>query len=150
MFARERTAQGQGGGKQLADGSFHSVPFVLVPLVEQDIGVQVAIAGVPKDDDGQVVLQRDALDAPDHLGDGSTRHDNVFAQLVGTDPSQRGADGPPGPPQVLAFRIVRGDLYVLGASLAAHVGDGLDVARCRLWIAVCLDDEHGLRRAVQT
>ena len=50
----EGAAQGQGLVEDGVDGRFHPVPFLLVALVGEDGGMEVAVPGVAEGADGQV------------------------------------------------------------------------------------------------
>ncbi len=106
--------------------------------------MQVAIASVAKDDDGQVVFFGNLLEARHHLWNGATGHSDVFSQLVGSFLTQRWGNRPPRLPQLIALGCCSCHFDLTGTSLAADVGHDLDVALGVGLVAVGLDDQDGL------
>jgi hypothetical protein len=83
MLARQGPTQSQRHAKDIGGGAFHLFHLRRVALVEQNVGVQVAVASVAKDGNGDAPLARDLFDGCYCLRNGAARDRNVLAQLVG-------------------------------------------------------------------
>ena len=83
VLARKRPTQLQGCGEDLANHLLDLCPLVRLALVKQDVGMQVAIPGVPENHHRQAVFGADDAQPLDHVWDGAARHGDIFAQLVG-------------------------------------------------------------------
>src|SRR3546814_8875950 len=82
VLARQRAAERERQREQPWQRGLRAHGLRGVVRVEQDVGVQVAVAGVAEGDDRQVELARQRLDARDQRGKARHRHHHVLVDLA--------------------------------------------------------------------
>src|SRR5262249_57450926 len=93
-----------GIGEYWLDGSFDGRP--LSCSVEQNVGVEVAVAGVAVGGDRQPQLLADLLEVLDRLGNARARHRDVLGDLVRPEAAQGIRKLAPDRPEVGALLFI--------------------------------------------
>jgi len=92
MLARQRAAELHDRSKASPRRPLDLVQHIAIPQVEQDVGMQVAIASVKDIGDRQLIMLADFPDRRKHLRQLGSRYDTVVQVIIGPDPPE-GSDG---------------------------------------------------------
>src|SRR5713101_6810046 len=136
----DRAAQPDGGLDHLVDGGL--APSALVGAAEEQVHVQVAVAGVAVGGGGEPVLLADAADGADHLQQLTAGHGDVLADLERPDVGQRDPRHAPRFPQLAALRLVLGREHLQGPMRGAQLARPRQLLGRALPVAVVLDQER--------
>ena len=107
-----------------------------IAAVAEQRRVQVAVADVAVDDDGDVVGSADLVQPGDHLRDAAARHGDVFAELVARQPGDGRADAASRLPQRLRGFGRSRLLHIACAGTAQDIGHDGDLALHEVGVAV--------------
>ena len=148
MLPGDAAADGDAGPQDVFARGDHLVQFSWSPHVEEDVGVQVAIAGVKHVGDAQMVSGADGRNLPHDLRQPATRHHTVLHVVVGGQRPQRAERALAPFPQPEPLRVVLGHAHLaramvhadlvhlagtalgeLAHSLQLHQQDGIGIAR---------------------
>src|SRR5205085_1113120 len=111
VLAGEGAAQTYGCIKYLRGGAIYSIDFLRVVAIEEDIGVQIAVADMAIHRDLQPILCGDLTDCPQGVGNRAARHRDILAKLGGPDARHGGRDGTAGCPEAITLGGISGDAY---------------------------------------
>ena len=148
VLAGDRAAERERGPVQVGLDRVGLRLGLRVAAVEHEIGVQVAVAGVPERPDPDVVLRGDALDLAEHVGHARSGHADVLHPDV-AQPLQGVVSGPPRLAQPIGLlRIGRPDHVRRARHPAGGLG-ALELVGRRDAGHVRLDHEHRGRGPIE-
>ena len=143
VLARKRAAELDHRAEHLLARAFHLRQHIAVAEVEQDVGMQVAVAGVEDVRDRQLVVHADLTDGREDLRKPASGYDAVVQVIVGLDASQRADRALAAGPQQVALGRSLSFAHRIAVVLGEHMADCVHQLERRLCDAVDLDQKHG-------
>src|SRR5205823_3753262 len=140
VLPRDRPAQIDGGLEHL----FHRRVAARALLLgfEEQIDMQVAVAGMSVARRRQAKALTDGAHPPDQLDEPAAGDGDVLADLVRPDGGEGNRDHPPRFPDAAALGFVLGGDHLVGAGLGAELAGLRQLVEDPFAVAVVLDDER--------
>src|SRR5712692_4533357 len=120
MLARECTTQLDDRAQHLFTCALHLRQHVAFAKVEQDVGMQVAVARVEDIRNRKLVVDADLADSRQDLGQLGARHDTVVQVVVGLDATERADRALAACPQEVALGRTLGFAHRVALVLREH------------------------------
>ena len=143
MLAGKRALEFETEVEEIVHGQFHAGPFLLVALVAENAGMEVAVAGMAEGGDGHVTVLGDLFQARDHGRNLGARHGDVFHHEGGFGAGKGRNGHAAGFPDVLFLFGVLGHDHFGGAAFLEHLFHNGGVVLDLGGVTVHFHQQHG-------